>query len=131
MGIEPTPPAWEAGVLPLNYTRISGTIPLARIRFSASYVPLPASLYFSSPELSSVHTLCKIFVRSASTMTSPHACSGVCTGFMQKASMTDATAKREHLSWIKHDPATIASRLFTLLAHQAMSCQLPNEIPPV
>jgi hypothetical protein len=22
MGIEPTPPAWEAGVLPLNYTRI-------------------------------------------------------------------------------------------------------------
>jgi hypothetical protein len=21
MGIEPTPPAWEAGVLPLNYTR--------------------------------------------------------------------------------------------------------------
>jgi hypothetical protein len=22
MGIEPTPPAWEAGVLPLNYTRV-------------------------------------------------------------------------------------------------------------
>ena len=24
MGIEPTCPAWEAGVLPLNYTRIFG-----------------------------------------------------------------------------------------------------------
>jgi|HigsolmetaAR204D_1030405.scaffolds.fasta_scaffold09192_2 hypothetical protein len=23
MGIEPTPPAWEAGVLPLNYTRMT------------------------------------------------------------------------------------------------------------
>ena len=22
MGIEPTPPAWEAGVLPLNYIRV-------------------------------------------------------------------------------------------------------------
>jgi hypothetical protein len=28
MGIEPTPPAWEAGVLPLNYTRmLYGTSP--------------------------------------------------------------------------------------------------------
>jgi hypothetical protein len=25
MGIEPTRPAWKAGVLPLNYTRISAT----------------------------------------------------------------------------------------------------------
>ncbi|SUZ68275.1 uncharacterized protein METZ01_LOCUS21129 [marine metagenome] len=24
MGIEPTPPAWKAGVLPLNYTRSVG-----------------------------------------------------------------------------------------------------------
>ncbi len=23
MGVEPTPPAWKAGVLPLNYTRTS------------------------------------------------------------------------------------------------------------
>ena len=26
MGIEPTYPAWKAGVLPLNYTRISATL---------------------------------------------------------------------------------------------------------
>ena len=26
MGIEPTYPAWKAGVLPLNYTRVSNTI---------------------------------------------------------------------------------------------------------
>ena len=25
MGIEPTQPAWKAGILPLNYTRIFGT----------------------------------------------------------------------------------------------------------
>ena len=26
MGIEPTRPAWKAGILPLNYTRISATL---------------------------------------------------------------------------------------------------------
>ena len=26
MGIEPTRPAWKAGILPLNYTRINGRI---------------------------------------------------------------------------------------------------------
>ena len=26
MGIEPTRPAWKAGILPLNYTRISATV---------------------------------------------------------------------------------------------------------
>ena len=26
MGIEPTRPAWKAGILPLNYTRIDGRI---------------------------------------------------------------------------------------------------------
>ena len=34
MGIEPTRPAWKAGILPLNYTRIStysGTVSLYRL----------------------------------------------------------------------------------------------------
>ena len=26
MGIEPTRPAWKAGILPLNYTRIEGAV---------------------------------------------------------------------------------------------------------
>ena len=26
MGVEPTRPAWKAGILPLNYTRISATL---------------------------------------------------------------------------------------------------------
>ena len=26
MGVEPTRPAWKAGILPLNYTRISATV---------------------------------------------------------------------------------------------------------
>ena len=26
MGIEPTQPAWKAGVLPLNYTRVSNSV---------------------------------------------------------------------------------------------------------
>jgi hypothetical protein len=26
MGIEPTQPAWKAGILPLNYTRVSATL---------------------------------------------------------------------------------------------------------
>ena len=30
MGIEPTYPAWKAGVLPLNYTRIQNYILLTR-----------------------------------------------------------------------------------------------------
>ena len=33
MGIEPTYPAWKAGVLPLNYTRISQCIAYDSIPF--------------------------------------------------------------------------------------------------
>ena len=36
MGIEPTRPAWKAGILPLNYTRICGLeFPLTRLLTSA------------------------------------------------------------------------------------------------
>jgi hypothetical protein len=46
MGIEPTPPAWEAGVLPLNYTRMerkTGFEPatLALARRCSTPEPLP------------------------------------------------------------------------------------------
>ena len=32
MGIEPTRPAWKAGILPLNYTRIDGRIRKCQLR---------------------------------------------------------------------------------------------------
>ncbi len=31
MGIEPTRPAWKAGILPLNYTRIVFLMPLEQV----------------------------------------------------------------------------------------------------
>ena len=37
MGIEPTYPAWKAGVLPLNYTRISDML----LQFSRTDVIIP------------------------------------------------------------------------------------------
>ena len=36
MGIEPTRPAWKAGILPLNYTRISATLDI--ISLNARFV---------------------------------------------------------------------------------------------
>ena len=41
MGIEPTRPAWKAGILPLNYTRIStysGTVSLYRLPYFKRFV---------------------------------------------------------------------------------------------
>ena len=41
MGIEPTRPAWKAGILPLNYTRISlysGTDSLYRLPYFKRFV---------------------------------------------------------------------------------------------
>ena len=42
MGIEPTRPAWKAGILPLNYTRMDGgasaNISLDRIAQNTSFV---------------------------------------------------------------------------------------------
>ena len=53
MGIEPTYPAWKAGVLPLNYTRISigvtGFEPAtswSQTRRSSQAEPHPVKLYF-------------------------------------------------------------------------------------
>jgi hypothetical protein len=39
MGIEPTRPAWKAGVLPLNYTRIEKNGREDRIRTCDPHVP--------------------------------------------------------------------------------------------
>ena len=53
MGIEPTYPAWKAGVLPLNYTRIFNSIgvtgfepatPWSQTRCSSQAEPHPGSL---------------------------------------------------------------------------------------
>ena len=38
MGIEPTRPAWKAGILPLNYTRMDGVV---------SHQPLNTTIFFS------------------------------------------------------------------------------------
>ena len=52
MGIEPTYPAWKAGVLPLNYTRIyvktlSGCLPLRRT-FKLCFGALPCNNTYST-----------------------------------------------------------------------------------
>ncbi len=52
MGIEPTQPAWKAGVLPLNYTRISlnhDTTP--RPPCQVFFQPFLAQICTSSPRL--------------------------------------------------------------------------------
>ena len=41
MGIEPTRPAWKAGILPLNYTRIAITLSV-----SNDYVIIPENTSF-------------------------------------------------------------------------------------
>ena len=38
MGIEPTRPAWKAGILPLNYTRIYVTVSSADLRYYSRVV---------------------------------------------------------------------------------------------
>lgn len=54
MGIEPTRPAWKAGILPLNYTRIStysGTVSLYRLSHFTRFVNdfFRGKANFSSP----------------------------------------------------------------------------------
>ena len=39
MGIEPTLAAWEAAVLPLNYTRVVGSLGLARTDWQRATIP--------------------------------------------------------------------------------------------
>ena len=51
MGIEPTRPAWKAGILPLNYTRISAfqvafVCRFSGCRFSATFVIISHSFFF-------------------------------------------------------------------------------------
>ena len=67
MGIEPTYPAWKAGVLPLNYTRISigvtGFEPAtswSQTRRSSQAEPHPVFSFISAPPgARTLHTLIK------------------------------------------------------------------------
>ena len=38
MGIEPTRPAWKAGILPLNYTRVDGRIRKCQLGYDSTNV---------------------------------------------------------------------------------------------
>ena len=37
MGIEPTRPAWKAGILPLNYTRIAAALAVTLVLYHSSF----------------------------------------------------------------------------------------------
>ena len=54
MGIEPTRPAWKAGILPLNYTRISSQFTAASTTLVYnSIIPSNCQIFFA--------VFCKIF----------------------------------------------------------------------
>ena len=70
MGIEPTYPAWKAGVLPLNYTRISigvtGFEPAtswSQTRRSSQAEPHPDVMFFRVILLHLRDTICIIYER--------------------------------------------------------------------
>ncbi len=46
MGIEPTQPAWKAGILPLNYTRISAIILSGFISIALLFLVVKSFFYF-------------------------------------------------------------------------------------
>ena len=60
MGIEPTYPAWKAGVLPLNYTRIISDTPviLSHARENCNYFLLMTSLFFTFQLMTSLYGAC-------------------------------------------------------------------------
>ncbi len=57
MGIEPTQPAWKAGVLPLNYTR-KNPLQYRRDKYSQRYNTIPHFNLFVKPFLTGIKSLC-------------------------------------------------------------------------
>ena len=57
MGIEPTRPAWKAGILPLNYTRVKGWLRKCQpMNDSINFCPCQSlSRIFSPPPIKKVH----------------------------------------------------------------------------